>query len=126
MSAEQPQPETYGELRTPDGKTKKLVAIFTVFRDEREVTVAQTEDGSLVISTKSWLRDNNRELVHTVHHYTLETFAMMAETMLLGAEYFGIDMAAEAKRLHASDGKCRIEFAGRGEPNFTKHEAPST
>ena len=119
-------PETYGELRSPDGTVHQIVALFTIFRDDREVTIGETDAGTIVVSTKSWLRCNNRECVQFVNHYTRETLAMMAECIMLGAEYLGIDLAAESQRLHASDGELRFEYAGRGEPDFSKHTTPIT
>jgi hypothetical protein len=102
-----------------DGKEQEVTALFTVFRDEREVTICTTESGTIVVCTKSWLRENNRELVQTVNAYTVETFAMMFEAMCLGAEYLGVDVKAEAAKLHASDDTICYEYAGRGEPNFS-------
>jgi uncharacterized ubiquitin-like protein YukD len=111
--------ETYGDLRLPNGQTEKIVALFTVYRDDREVSVCETDKDTIVVSTKSWLRQNDRELVQTVNAYTRETFAMMAEAMILGAEYLGMDLKEQAALLHASDANTiRYEYAGRGEPKF--------
>jgi len=115
--------ESLGKLQMIDGKVQEVTALFTVYRDEREATVCQTEQGTIVVCTKSWLRENNRELVETVNAYTIETFAMMFEAMILGAEYLGVDIKAEAAKLHASDHVIRYEYAGRGEPNFVLPES---
>ena len=101
------------------GKDEKLTKLFRVFRDDREVTVCETESGTLVVETLSWLRANDRQEVRTVNAYTAETFALMLETMHLGAQYFGIDLTKEIERLHASDGdRIRYEYAGAGQPDF--------
>lgn len=110
--------EPIGSFRTQDGKEQKIEALFSVFRDEREVTLLSTEAGTIVVSTKSWLRENDRKLVQTVNHYTLDTFAMMLETMLLGAEYMGLDIKKQMELLHAG-GAINYEYAGRGEPKFS-------
>ncbi len=45
---------------------------------------------------------------------------MMAEAMILGAEYLGVDLNKQAMLLHASDdNQIRYEYAGRGEPKFS-------
>jgi hypothetical protein len=112
--------ETYGEIRLPNGDTESIVALFTIYRDDREVSVCETDKGSLVVSTKSWLKQNDRELVESVNIYTNQTFVMMAEAMMLGAEYLGINIQDELKLLHASDGdQIKYEYAGRGEPKFS-------
>jgi hypothetical protein len=113
--------ETFGQVQIGDEDRKAIVAIFTVVRDEREVSVCEADDGTYVVATKSWLRQNNRELVQTVNVYTKETFVMMLEAMLLGAEYMGLNVGEESSRLHASDGHgIKFEYAGRGEPAFNK------
>ena len=112
--------ENHGQLSFPDGHTEIVVALFTIYRDDREVTICETDRGTIAVLTKSWLRTNNRELVQTINVYTKETFAMMAETMLLGAEYLGIDVMAEALKLHAGEGTINYEYAGRGKPKFSE------
>jgi len=112
--------ETFGELRLPNGVVESITALFTLYRDDREVSVCETNNGTIVVSTKSWLKQNDRELVQTVNAYTKESFVMMAETMILGAEYLGIDLSRQAALLHASDdNQIKYEYAGRGEPNFS-------
>ncbi len=112
--------ETYGDLRFPNGTTEKIVAVFTIYRDDREVSICETDTGTIVVVTKSWLRQNDRKLVETVNAYTRETFAMMAEAMILGGRYLGVDLTKQAALLHASDdNQIRYEYAGRGEPNFS-------
>ena len=111
--------EDYGEVLLADGKREKISGIFTVYRDEREVTIAETVGGTLVVRTKSWLRQNDRKEVETINCYTKETFAMMLEAMCLSAEYLGFDVKEESKKLHG-DGQICYEYAGRGVPNFAK------
>lgn len=117
-------PESFGQLQSSDGTRQEITALFTVFRDEREVSVMQTDKGTIVVNTKSWLRDNDRKLVETTNVYTLETFVMMLEAMTLGAEYFGIDMMKQVEKLHASEGGIQFEYAGRGEPDFSRFGEP--
>lgn len=117
-------PESFGQLQSSDGTKQKITALFTIFRDEREVSVMQTDKGTIVVNTKSWLRDNDRKLVETTNVYTPETFIMMLEAMTLGAEYFGIDMLKQVEKLHASEGGIRYEYAGRGEPDFSRFGEP--
>jgi hypothetical protein len=114
----------FGKLSFPDGHTEKAVALFTIYRDDREVTICETDRQTIAVVTKSWLRKNNRELVQTINAYTKETFALMAEAMVLGAEYLGLDLNAEALKLHAGESKINYEYAGRGEPSFGK-ETPA-
>ena len=117
-------PESFGQLQSIDGTKQEITALFTIFRDEREVSVMQTDKGTIVVNTKSWLRDNNRKLVEITNVYTLETFIMMLEAMTLGAEYFGIDVMKQVEKLHASEGGIRFEYAGRGEPDFSRFGEP--
>jgi len=111
-----------GELQIRDGGgTEKITALFTVFRDDREATMARTEKGTLVVSTKSRLRENDHELVQTVYAFTPQTFALMAEAMMLGSKYFGIDLYALIASVHASDGdRIKYEYAGCGVPDFSE------
>jgi hypothetical protein len=111
--------ESLGTIRNQDGTTNEIVALFTTYRDDREVTICEAADGAIVVSTKSWLRQNNREMVETINIYTLETMAMMVETIMLGLEYFGVDIKKQMELLHASNGnQIKIEYAGKGEPDF--------
>ena len=113
--------ENLGEMLNKDGEVEKIVALFTVYRDDREVTVCETDQGTIVVSTKSWLRQNDRKLVEHVNAYTKETFAMMFEAMVLGSQYLQLDLTKEAMLLHASqENQINYEYAGRGEPNFKR------
>ena len=107
----------FGKLSFPDGHTEKIVALFTIYCDDREVTICETDQETIAVATKSWLRKNDRKSVETINAYTKETFAMMAAAMVLGAEYIGLDLSA------AGESKINYEYAGRGEPCFGK-EAP--
>jgi hypothetical protein len=118
--------ESFGKLQMADGSEQEIAALFTIFRDEREVTICQTDKGTIAVCTKSWLRENDRKLVETVNAYTIETFTMMVEAMCLGAEYLGIDLKAQAEKLHANEQAIRYEYAGRGEPDFISQPKEET
>ena len=101
------------------GTDETIGKLFRVFREDREVTVYQTDQGTIVVETLSWLRKNDRKEVRTVNAYTLETFSMMLEAMHLGAEYLGLDLRKSIELLHASDGdRINYEYAGAGTPKF--------
>jgi hypothetical protein len=117
------QTESLGTLNL-SGTDEDIAKLFRVFRDDREVTICQTDQGTIVVETLSWLRKNDRKEVRTVNAYTLETFTMMLETMHLGADYFGIDVKKGLELLHASDGdRINYEYAGAGVPKFVQAAA---
>ena len=103
-----------GNVLFPDGSKEDIMAYFNVYRDEREACVLRTEKGNVIVQTKSWLRDNNHELVSTHYVLTKDTFVMLFDAMLLGAEYLGIDLNVER------DENIRFEYGGNGVPNFAK------
>lgn len=115
--------ESIGTLNV-SGADENIAKLFRVFRDDREVTICQTDQGTIVVETLSWLRKNDRQEVRTINAYTAETFAMMLEAMHLGADYFGIDLKKGLEQLHASDGdRINYEYAGAGEPSFKQSAA---
>jgi hypothetical protein len=109
-------PQSYGEVTLKDGSVEQITAFFTIYRDEREVTICNTSEGSIAVLTKSWLKQNNRELVETLNLYTKETFVMAIEAILLGSEYLGIDLQDACAKLHADQGAIKYECAGGTHP----------
>lgn len=109
-----------GEFHDSSGNTRKITGAFIIYKDEREVAVCQTDNGSIVVSTKSWLRENDRKLVEHISAYTPETFTMMFEAMVLSAKYFRLDLDKQIENLHSGEnGKINYEYAGRGDPDFS-------
>lgn len=115
------KPKSLGTVEIA-GESVEIRGLFRVFKEEREVLVVELADGSIAIETKSWLRRNDRKLVTTRAVFTRETFAMLAETIVLGSAYLEIDLKAIGLQLHGgSDGEVqsdkeirRITLIGKG------------
>lgn len=108
-----------GKVRFPDGTEDDVISVLCVARDEREVSIAKTRSGTIIIQTKSWLLENDRELVEYIWHFTPETFQVLYEAMVIGGNYIGHDFKAESQKIHASEnGKIRIMYQGNGEPDL--------
>ena len=105
--------EPIGQVETREG-TIDVLSMFRTTRDDREVTLMRFADGSIGIVTESWLKVNERTKVVTSQRFSEGTLAMMLQTVLLGAEYIGMDVKKSLQDVSIGD-RIEYEYCGNGE-----------
>lgn len=107
----------FGYVQTDCGQTEAIVKIFKTITKDREVTIGQTESGNVFLQTKSSFGENADNPVIHKYLYTPHSFALFLETMVLGSQYFNIDMAQLCNEIYDSS-PVNYEYGGAGVPSF--------
>lgn len=77
-----------GMMRGGDGiEPQEVIKYIKIIRPDREVSIAELADNTLICEVRSRLAIHNSQLVVQTFRFTPETWALVSQAMLVAIDY---------------------------------------